>query len=145
MGNRAVITTKENFKNNRTGVYLHWNGGRDSIEAFLAYCKAKGYRPPDEDNYGWAYLATTIGNFFGDGLSVGVDSVKFLDCDNYDNGVYFIEKWKIVGREYFDGEEQNCYDFYEMLEEINVCQPKKMQMTDERLHKIPEPPFYKEG
>lgn len=26
MGNRAVITTEENFENNGIGIYLHWNG-----------------------------------------------------------------------------------------------------------------------
>lgn len=30
MGNRAVITTKENWAHGGVGVYLHWNGGRDS-------------------------------------------------------------------------------------------------------------------
>lgn len=63
MGNRAVITTRKDL--NGIGVYLHWNGGRDSVSAFLTYCKLKGFRPPERDNYGWAYLCTTIGNFFG--------------------------------------------------------------------------------
>lgn len=31
MGNRAIITNKEK----KVAVYLHWNGGRDSVEAFL--------------------------------------------------------------------------------------------------------------
>ena len=31
MGNRAVITTEKKD----LGIYLHWNGGRDSVEAFL--------------------------------------------------------------------------------------------------------------
>ena len=39
MGNRAIITTKKDFDNNGIGVYLHWNGGRDSVQAFLTYCK----------------------------------------------------------------------------------------------------------
>ena len=72
MGNRAVITTSE-FMNlhediqfsNELGVYLHWNGGRDSVTAFLTYCKLKGYRPPETDCYGWARLCQVIGNFFG--------------------------------------------------------------------------------
>ena len=37
MGNRAVITTRSKD----IGVYLHWNGGRDSVEAFLKYCELK--------------------------------------------------------------------------------------------------------
>ena len=48
MGNRAVITTRKAGVNpansDATGVYLHWNGGRDSVEAFLAYCKLKQFR-----------------------------------------------------------------------------------------------------
>ena len=40
MGNRCVITTPKR----ELGVYFHWNGGRDSVEPLLAYCKLKGYR-----------------------------------------------------------------------------------------------------
>ena len=100
MGNRAVITTRDNYKNNGVGVYLHWNGGRDSVEAFLATCKAKGYRPPERDCYGWAYLCREIANFFDDGLSVGIDTLNRLDCDNGDNGTYIIENWEIVEQKY---------------------------------------------
>ena len=53
MGNRCVITTKENYEKGGIGVYLHWNGGRDSVTAFLRYCELKGYRAPDKDCYGW--------------------------------------------------------------------------------------------
>jgi hypothetical protein len=38
MGNRAVITLKPHegkSYGNQVGIYVHWNGGRDSIEAFL--------------------------------------------------------------------------------------------------------------
>ena len=100
MGNRAVITTRKNFENNGVGIYVHWCGSPESITAFLNVCKDRGYRSPDKDNYGWAYLAGVITNYFGDGLSCGVDILSNLDCDNYDNGVYIIENWKIVGREY---------------------------------------------
>lgn len=76
MGNRAVITTRENFDNDGIGIYVHWNGGRDSVEAFLAYCEARGFRSPSQDNaYGFAQLARVIGNFFGNGLSLGIDRV----------------------------------------------------------------------
>lgn len=44
MGNRAVITTLQNYNNNGIGVYLHWNGGRDSVEGFLEYMKLKKHR-----------------------------------------------------------------------------------------------------
>ena len=131
MGNVAVITTKENFENNGVGVYLYWNGGRDSVEAFLKYCEMHDYRSPSNDNYGWSYLTTIIGNFFGDGSSVGVDTINHLYCDNGDNGVYIIEGWKIVDRKFFEGTEQNSYDMNEMLKAINDAQPKKIKFPDE--------------
>lgn len=132
MGNRAVITTsKAGFapeNSDAMGVYLHWNGGRDSVEAFLAYCKLKGFRSPEKDNYGWARLCQVIGNFFGGGLSVGIGPCCELDCSNYDNGTYIIENWEIVGRVYFEGGEQRQYNLNEMLEAIDEAQPVKEQL-----------------
>ena len=129
MGNRAVITTKENMDNNGIGVYLHWNGGRDSVRAFLKYCELKGYRAPSEDNYGWARLCQVIGNFFGGRDSLGIDVVNNLDCSNWDNGVYLIEGWEIVGRMYFDGEEQDYYELIKMLRSINDKMPESERIT----------------
>lgn len=126
MGNRAVITTSKStdIKNSTDiGIYLHWNGGRDSVQAFLKYCELKGYRSPEKDNYGWARLCQVIGNFFGGELCIGIDSCCSLDCDNWDNGVYIIKDWKIVGRKYFDGIEQDNYNLKDMLFDINEAQP----------------------
>lgn len=134
MGNRAVITTRQNFENNGIGIYVHWNGGRDSVEAFLKYCEMRGFRDPLTDNYGWARLTQVIANFMGgDGLSVGVDTVDHLDCDNWDNGVYIIEGWKIVGREYFDGEEQTGHDLFNMLLAIDETQPENQRLGEEAI------------
>lgn len=134
MGNRAVITTRANFENDGVGVYLHWNGGRDSVDAFLAYCELKGYRPPEQDCYGWARLCQIVGNFFGGTTSIGTDRVSRLDCDNWDNGVYLIEEWRVVGREYFEGEEENGYDLESMLYEINSRMPEDEQVEREYIH-----------
>lgn len=130
MGNRAVITTKENFENNGVGVYLHWNGGYDSVSAFLKYCEIKGYRSPDKDNYGWARLCQVIGNFFGGSTSVGIDVVNKLDCDNWDNGVYIIKGWEIIDRKYFNGYEQNNHEMNEMLLEIDKAMPEEEQVGE---------------
>lgn len=130
MGNRAVITTKENFESNGVGVYLHWNGGYDSVSAFLKYCELKGYRTPDTDNYGWARLCQVIGNFFGGSTSVGIDTVDNLDCDNYDNGVYIIEGWKIVDRKYKRGAEQMSHTMDDMLKAIDEAMPKGEQIIE---------------
>ena len=132
MGNRAVITTKAGWKHQTTelGVYLHWNGGRDSVEAFLAYCKLKGYRPPEQDNYGWSYLCQVLCNFFGDGMCCGIDIVSRLDKDNWDNGVYIIENWEIVGREFKHGLEQSEYKLLDMLLAIDGDMPEKQRIGE---------------
>lgn len=130
MGNSAVITTEEELKNGfgGIGVYLHWNGGRDSVEAFLEYCRLKGYRPPEVDCYGWARLCQVIGNFFGGSDSIGIDKLVRLDCDNYDNGVYIIKDWGIVARRYMHNDEQQMYPLNEMLLDIDGCQPEQEQL-----------------
>ena len=130
MGNRAVITTKENFENNGVGVYLHWNGGYDSVSAFLKYCELKGYRSPDKDCYGFARLCQVIGNFFGGSTSLGIDTVDKLDCDNYDNGVYIIKDWKIVDRKHKRHAEQMNYEMEEMLLEIDRAMPESEQIEE---------------
>lgn len=136
MGNRAVITTKEGDKENKIGIYLHWNGGRGSVQAFLKYCEMRGFRKPEDDNYGWARLAQVIANFFGkDGLSIGIDRVCNLDCDNWDNGTYLIEDWQIVGREYFEGEEEDGYNLKELLYEIDEAQPVSQQLGKAEIEK----------
>lgn len=134
MGNRAVITTKDGFDYNGLGIYVHWNGGRDSVNAFLTYCKIKNFGSPDKDNYGWARLCQVIGNYFGGGLSLGIDTIDHLDCDNYDNGTYIIEDWEIVDRKYFEGKEQSNYDLREMIMDINECQPKDEQINETELN-----------
>ena len=95
----------------RVGVYLHWNGGRDSIEAFLGACKELGYRDGARDSYGVARFTQTVCNFFGrDGLPVGVDTLEHLDTNNGDNGVYVVgDNWEIIGHEFAHGE-QSGYD-----------------------------------
>lgn len=128
MGNRAVITNSKStdVKNSDDiGVYVHWNGGRDSVEAFLKYCELKGYRSPDEDCYGWARLCQVIANYFGGNYSIGIDKCCNLDCENFDNGVYVIKNWKIVDRQYFDDrEEQDTYGLHDMLLSINNRMPE---------------------
>lgn len=128
MGNRAVIQVSEDSD---VGIYLHWNGGRDSVEAFLKYCELKGYRAPSDDNYGTARLCQVICNFFGGNLSIGIDVLKKLDCDNGDNGVYILNGWNIVDRKYCSVE-QSEYDLAEMLLYIDQKQPKEEQIFNEK-------------
>lgn len=134
MGNRAVFLNKNDMladgkiNPNQIGVYLHWNGGRDSVSAFLKYCKLKGYRSPSTDCYGWACLCNVISNFFGDGMSLGIDIASRLDCNNYDNGVYIIDRWEIVGRLYNRSVEQSNYDVDSFVLELNERMPEQSRM-----------------
>ena len=134
MGNRAIILSKNDMladgkiNPNQIGVYLHWNGGRDSVSAFLKYCKLKGYHSPSTDCYGWACLCNVISNFFGDGMSLGIDIASRLDCDNYDNGVYIIDRWEIVGRLYNRSVEQSNYDVDSFVLELNERMPEQNRM-----------------
>jgi hypothetical protein len=88
MGNRAVIA----FNNtpHSVGVYLHWNGGPESVLAFLAAAKELHVRGDDEQ-YFLARFCQIIGNFFSGTSSLGIGTLSHLDCDNGDNGLYIID------------------------------------------------------
>ena len=92
MGNRAVIAFQEENWNtvqpDSVGIYLHWNGGPDSVTAFLDAAKQLGVRP---DDYGVARLCQIIGNWFGGTLSLGIGKCRTLDTDNGDNGTYVVD------------------------------------------------------
>lgn len=111
MGNRAVVTigtaddTLATLKN-RPAVYLHWNGGIESIAAFLAASKQLGIRAPGGDaSYFMGRFTQVIGNFFGGSLSLGAGTVASLDADNGDNGLYVVGgDFEIVARHYAHGE-----------------------------------------
>lgn len=93
MGNRAVLQFGKN-PNNSLGIYLHWNGGRASVQGFLnAVNQIPEYRGQSKD-YKTARLIQLIGLFFSGGYSVGVDIANNLDRDNWDNGTYIIDEDK---------------------------------------------------
>lgn len=111
MGDRAVIAFGKKPKD--IGIYLHWNGGRSSVEAFLDAAKELDVRQGDKV-YEAARLAQIIGNFFGGTTSLGVGTLDELDCDNYDNGVYVVnDKLEIVERLHHKGAEQGGKKNYE--------------------------------
>lgn len=127
MGNRAIV--KPEGKD--IGVYLHWNGGIDSVAAFLKYCELKEHRGFD-DSYGMARFCQVVGNFFGGNLSIGIETnVKEDEVEDYwlDNGIYVVKDWDIVrhvgGEDYHEG-----YDLDEFLKEIDIRQPLKEQLGD---------------
>ena len=128
MGNRAIIKPE----GKSTGVYLHWNGGIDSVTAFLKYCELKDFRGFD-DPYGMARFCQVVGNFFGGGLSIGIETdVQETEeaAEWIDNGIYVVKGWKIVRRigGYYEGPEG--YDLDDMLREIDIKQPLTERLGD---------------
>ena len=124
----AFVNKKGECDVNSGGIYLHWNGGRDSVQGFLQTARDYGIR---SGSYGLARLTQIICNSFPGTLSVGVGIVKKLDCDNWDNGVYWVDKeFNIVGREHIEKygltpgtfKEQRVYklaDFVKEVKEVN--------------------------
>lgn len=129
MGNRAVITGK----GRTVGIYLHWNGSRSSVEAFLRYCELKHFRSCAEDEpYALARLAQVIANFFGGGLSIGI--VPYTTDEEMaaglDNGVYLIDEWRIDGRVFPHEEfvDEKVANLMRNLHSIDEAQPLAEQL-----------------
>ena len=135
MGNRAVITIKEDDininKQDWNSLYLHWNGGHDSVAPFLHVAKLYGIRCQEDSSYAIARLSQLIGNTLGGTLSLGVGAYKSLDTDNGDNGVFVVWDWKIIERRHFDYEEQAEYNFDEMVKDIRNANDSIFGYTEE--------------
>ena len=141
MGNTGIIKGK----GSNIGLYLHWNGGYDSVLAFTQYCKLKGYRSPEDDCYGLARLCQVVTNFFGGGLSVGILNMtgaehmtKEIAADyGGDNGIYEIKDWNIIAHWTENGviaeayESHEGYDLTEFLLYIDSHMPVEEQLGKE--------------
>jgi len=125
MGNRAMISYREDGQDKQLApsIYLHWNGGRDSVEAFLEASQTLGIRGND-GSYCIGRMAQVIGNWMGGTLSMGVGCYGNYAVEFLDHGVYWIKDWEIVERElpsfYEDGEfiEQKTHDHEILVKEI---------------------------
>tara|TARA_R100000322_G_C5393994_1_gene179461 strand:+ start:97 stop:513 length:417 start_codon:yes stop_codon:yes gene_type:complete len=123
MGNRCLIAFKEKESKKKKEevpcIYLHWNGGRDSVEAFLDASKRLGVRTNDQF-YGMARMTQIISNYLGGTLSIGISNVGDWDLGFLDNGVYWVDGLEIYDRtDTYDGfEEQKEYDHEEMVQNI---------------------------
>ena len=93
MGNRAVVTFETKPTSNSVGVYLHWNGGKESIVPFVKALDRYGVRDGQDGTYQLARFIQLIGNFFGGTLSLGVGNLRKLDI-NGDNGLYVVNRIK---------------------------------------------------
>lgn len=93
MGNRAVIS----FSTNPTApsIYLHWNGGRASIQGFLAGCIESGYAATGDQAQDMDQIERRLRPFFarnGECLSIYRQPVGRADTDNGDNGWYILDQ-----------------------------------------------------
>ena len=141
MGNRGLVI----FKDQDIGVYLHWNGGRDSVYPFLEYCRMKGYRT---DDYAPARFCQVVGNFFGGTLHLGVWCVKGDSLESLnqgDGGIYIVENWDIVGRYPENIQEQNSYDPVDFLIGLDEKQPETERLGEAFIREYMKKKAEKEG
>jgi len=112
MGNRAVIS----FCTGKSApcIYIHWNGSRPSIEAFLKAARHLGLNESildahDDSRYDvqaevMDKIAEMIAKHFFNcevGRTVYRETYGNSDADNRDNGVYVIDRnLNIIGRIY---------------------------------------------
>ena len=136
MGNRAVIAIKDKYteKENTPCLYLHWNGGRDSVQSFLDVHNELGMRGAEDSSYALARLTQIICNALGGELSCGINIYRRADTDNGDNGVYWLDnvdgKLSIVEREFApDVEQTHWLEKGGMKESIIECMPESYQST----------------
>ena len=142
MGNRAVIAIKDPSYKNRNKlhtpcIYLHWNGGRDSVQSFLDVHNELGMRGAEDACYALARLTQIICNALGGELSCGINIYRRADTDNGDNGVYWLDnvdgKLSIVEREFAPEVEQTHWRDEEqggedaMKNSIIKCMPESYQ------------------
>lgn len=91
MGNRCHVI----FPQAKIAVYLHWNGGLESVLAFLDYMNE---RKLGCDDYGAARFCQVVGNFFGGNLSLGVRGMASASRHDLramayeDNGAFVVER-----------------------------------------------------
>src|SRR5216117_1968113 len=112
MGNRATIVFWDGKERFSPAIYLHWNGGPESVYAFLEELDRRGVRA-DQD-YECARLIQLIGEFFDSdgkagGLSLGVvngpdpisawtvglgltEALSHVPTDHGDNGFYLVDR-----------------------------------------------------
>ena len=126
MGNRAVITFGQDY--NSPCIYLHWNGGRASIEGFLQAARGLGIRLNGNQRQTMDALASIIARpFFGNdvGLSVYREEYCRADRDNGDNGVYLLNGDMTIGGRLFarNGEEVNHEKTHAIYEQITSRAP----------------------
>lgn len=99
MGNRAlIIMEKPEHGQEVPAIYVHWNGGVESVAAVCEVCRQRKFRSPDYDpSYAMARMVGVWHEFFGLDDPNGLGVVTYDGRGDYgDNGVYLIgENWTI--------------------------------------------------
>jgi hypothetical protein len=114
MGNRALIVFCDATETTGAAVYLHWNGGPETVYAVLDYLASKGGMRHDA-SYTTARFIQIAGNFLGGTMSLGVQGAPSLvsevreqaaSLSHGDNGIYLVlvgaGSYTTIGR-YLDG------------------------------------------
>ena len=127
MGNRAVITF-DSVDSNAIAVYVHWNGGRDSIEGFLKVTRILMGGHNFDELYATGRFIQVVGAYFPGALSFGVGQYKSMENWDSDNGVYIVDSktMTIKGRRHasdYNGEyntfvEQKSHNLNEFANEL---------------------------
>lgn len=152
MAERAVITVLNDkyMSPNDLAMYTQHCGGRDCIEAYLAYCKLKGYAPPEKDEKSLFLLREVMRNHIYGTLEesgeseedyehhLPVEALSLCMFDAYwDEGLYVIKDWRIVRRIVEDTNkmagELLRYDLIDMLLEIDSSQPEDIQLGEKQI------------
>ena len=129
MGNRAVITFST--ANNAPSIYLHWNGGRASVEGFLTAARQLGLRhapTPQAQADALDNIAEMLARyFFRCNVGMNVYRLHFAgaDRDNGDNGTYVLDQdLQIFARLHHKrGEEINREKTAAIVEQITAAAP----------------------
>lgn len=134
MGNRAFLYSEKTTAGHRgLGVYLHWNGGPDSVIPLIRYCKLRKFRP-FSDGYGVARLCQVMGNFFGGTLSLGVEFAKPDEVDTNHTPYCITDDWEIKNLDDYRNDDWPSDDqVLEFMIELNKSQPKELQVPVEFL------------
>ena len=129
MGNRAVITFST--ANNAPAIYLHWNGGRASVEGFLTAARQLGLRhapTAQAQSEALDQLAEMLARFYfrcNVGMTVYRLHYAGSDRDNGDNGTYLIGRDLTIIDRLFKprAEEINREKTAAIIEQITAAAP----------------------
>ena len=129
MGNRAVLTF--NTADNAPAIYLHWNGGRASVQGFIDAARALGLRHAPTaaaQTHALDQLAELLArHYFRCNVGMTVYRLHYAgaDRDNGDNGTYLLgHDLTIIERFYKRGpDEINPTKTAAIVEQITATAP----------------------